>query len=335
MINSYSLENYGPIRNAACHTAGRINLFIGPNRSGKTILLKALYTAIKTIEQNGRGKELRKDHDILFEKLYWTFQVDPLGKLVHNGAKSLKFQMNLGENQHFHYSFGNSTERQVKDVDNTCKPRKMDSIFLPAKEIVSIQDIILGSREVDKVFGFDETYYDLAKSLRKQTVKGRNYPEFSESRRMLETALGGHLEYESKSREWQFKEGNRTFSIMATSEGTKKMSILNTLLGNHYLKKGAIVFIDEPEAALHPHLVSQFMDIIELLTHAGLQFFIATHSYFVIKKLYLIAHQKRMSIPVLSFGQDAGTDYGDMQDGMPENAIIDESVALYREEITL
>lgn len=335
MINSFILENYGPIEKVECHKAGKINLFIGPNRSGKTVLLKALYTAIKTIEQNKRGKELRKENDILFEKLYWTFQLDPLGKLVRNGSRNLKFQMNLGDGQSFEYSFGNATERQVKDVRSTCRPRNIDSIFIPAKEIVSIQDIILNSREIDKAFGFDETYYDLAKSLRKQTVQGRNYREFSDARGILEKALGGHLEYDDKNKEWQFREGNRSFPITATSEGTKKMSILNTLLGNHYLKKGAVVFIDEPEAALHPNLISHFMDIIALLTHAGLQFFIASHSYFVIKKLYLIAHQKKMSIPVLSFSQNAGVDYGDMQDGMPENAIIDESVKLYRDEISL
>ena len=47
-----------------------------------------------------------------------------------------------------------------------------------------------------------------------------------------------------------------------TSEGVKKLSILGTLLGNRYLSKDSIIFIDEPESALHPQLVSVFMDMI-------------------------------------------------------------------------
>lgn len=77
------------------------------------------------------------------------------------------------------------------------------------------------------------------------------------------------------------------------------------------------------------------MDIIQLLTHAGLQFFISSHSYFVIKKLYLLAHQREMSIPVISFESDGNIKYSNLKEEMPDNAIIDESIRLYREEIEL
>lgn len=39
------------------------------------------------------------------------------------------------------------------------------SIFIPAKEVLSLFSVILKSREIDKSFGFDDTYYDLAKAL--------------------------------------------------------------------------------------------------------------------------------------------------------------------------
>ena len=196
-------------------------------------------------------------------------------------------------------------------------------------------DVILKSREIDADFGFDDTYYDLAKSLRIKPTKGRNYPEFSESRAILENTLGGSLIYEELSKEWFFKQGNKLYPVSITSEGIKKMSILDTLLGNHFIKKGSVIFIDEPEAALHPSLISTFMDIIQLLTHAGLQFFISSHSYFVIKKLYLLAHQREMSIPVISFESDGNIKYSNLKEEMPDNAIIDESIRLYREEIEL
>ena len=335
MIKSFNIRDFGPIKEACCQDAGKINLIIGPNGSGKTILLKSLYAAIKTTEQYGRGRDSRRDNEILFDKLYWTFQISQLGKLVRTGTKTAEFSMEKENQQEFSYSFGTSTERQVKIKKNTCKGTNVDSIFIPAKEVLSLLDVVLRSREIEKEFGFDDTYYELAKSLRIRTIQGKNYPEFSRSRTKLEDSLGGKLIYDDKEKDWFFKQGNRIYPISSTSEGIKKMSVLDTLLGNHYLKKGAVVFIDEPEAALHPSLISTFMDIIEILGRAGLQFFISSHSYFVIKKLYLVAHQQNMSIPVISFLADNAIEYSDLKEEMPDNAIIDESIRLYREEVSL
>ena len=41
-----------------------------------------------------------------------------------------------------------------------------------------------------------------------------------------------------------------------------------------------------------------------------------------------------MSIPVLSLGEGTGN-CADLKDGLPENAIIDESIRLYKEEVEL
>ncbi len=334
MITSTKIKGFGPVRDFQWNGTGRINLVIGPNKSGKTYLLKALYSAIKTVEAYRRGKEVRRDAEILFDKLYWTYQPNQLGKLVSTGCKAVEFSMFLDGDHEFSYSFGPSANKQVTVTTNTCQSRPQNSIFLPAKEILSLQQIIIRVRDDYQEFGFDDTYYDLAKALT-PSIRGRNYKEFSVSRAALESAIGGHIEYDAERKEWVFREGNRTIGIAMTSEGVKKLSILDALLGNHYLSKGSIVFIDEPECALHPRLVSQLMDIIAELTKAGLQFFIASHSYFVIKKLYLLAHQKKMSIPVVSFNEDGGWRTSDLCEEMPENAIVEESIRLYTEEINL
>ena len=334
MITSVRIKGFGPVRDFQWGHTGRINLVIGPNKSGKTYLLKTLYSAVKTVEAYKRGKEVRRDAEILFDKLYWTYQPDQLGKLVFSGSKAAEFSMSLDGNQEFAYSFGPSASKQVTVTKNTCRPRQQNSIFLPAKEIISLQQIIIRVRDDFQEFGFDDTYYDLAKALTPST-KGRNYKEFSVSRSALESAIGGHIEYDTERKEWAFREGKRTISITMASEGVKKLSILDALLGNHYLSKDSIIFIDEPECALHPRLVSQLMDIIAELTKAGLQFFIASHSYFVIKKLYLLAHQKKMSIPVVSFDENGDWRASDLREEMPENPIIEESIKLYTEEINL
>ena len=71
------------------------------------------------------------------------------------------------------------------------------------------------------------------------------------------------------------------------------------------------------------------------LAQSGMQFFIATHSYFAIKELYLLAQEHHMSIPVLSLSDTGTPAYDDLRKGMPDNSIIDESVRLYEREVDL
>lgn len=126
--------------------------------------------------------------------------------------------------------------------------------------------------------------------------------------------------------------GNQKFAIGVTAEGVKKIGILDTLLGNRFLTPNSIIFIDEPESALHPKAISDLLDIIVLLAEEGIQFFMASHSYFVVKKLFLIAQEKQMSVPVISKNESDWT-HCDLKDGMPDNPIIDESIRLYQEEM--
>ena len=334
MIKEIHIKAFGPIQEFNYQGVANVNLLIGHNGVGKTFLLKALYSALKTVEQYQRGREPRSIKDILAENLYWSFQPSALGSIVKKGQPMLTFMMASDKGETFSYSFGNSTVSEIKTVENTYKPTEVNSIFIPAKEVVSLQDSILRLYEVDKIFGFDKTYVDLARAMSK-TVQGRNYKEFSEARVELNDALGGKLEYDSSKNAWVFKDvEKRTFDIMLTSEGIKRLSILELLLGNHYLSKDSVVIIDEAEANLHPELVSRFMKVVLLMAKAGVQFFISTHSYFVIKNLYILSQEHQVSIPTWSFDKD-GVTVGDLKHGMPDNAIIRESVNLYRKEISL
>jgi AAA15 family ATPase/GTPase len=326
MIQEIRIENVGPIGRMGCNNLGGINLIIGPNQSGKTFLLKSLYAALKTIELYKRGKEKRSDKEILGEKLYWTFQPESLGDIVQKGASQLLFSMKSSKEEVFSFSFGPATDTKVVNVENTFAPRSSNSIFIPAKEIISIRDIILEMREEAR-FGFEEPYSDLAKSL-KRTSKGRNYAKFSQARQSIDDMIGGRLEYDEKKQDWKFRDKNkRLFDINMASEGVKKVSILEVLLGNHYLDDKSVIIIDELEANLHPSMITRLLQTILMLSEAGVQFFISTHSYFVIKRLYIMAHQKDMDVPVISFDQGVCT-IANLKDEMPKNPIIEESIAL-------
>ncbi|MCF0206809.1 MAG: ATP-binding protein [Bacteroidales bacterium] len=335
MIKSIEMSAYGPIKELKCNNFGRINLLIGPNGIGKTTMLKALYAGVKSVEQVGRGNEPRTIKEILASKLYWTFQSDNIGSLVGKKESKLQFSMRSDKGEELTYSFGPTTTKQIVNLTSTFEHQNSDSIFIPAKEVLSLRSLIEESRS-DKFnsFGFDDTYYDLAKALRPRQ-KGKNYKQFADARTKLNDAINGRIEYDETQKEWVFySKDTGVLPISLTSEGIKKVSILDVLLGNHYLSKQSVIIIDEPESALHPTLVSTFMDIVFSLAQCGIQFFIASHSYFVIKKLYILAHQHKVRIPVISF-DNGMIETTNLAERMPTNSILNESVRLYEEEIEL
>ena len=114
MITTISIENLGPIPQMTADGLGKVNLVIGPNQSGKTFLLKALFAGLKTVEQYKRGKENRTDKEIISDKLYWTFQASELGSIVRKGESSMSFSMVSDKKEELTCSFGPSAKKQAR-----------------------------------------------------------------------------------------------------------------------------------------------------------------------------------------------------------------------------
>jgi hypothetical protein len=353
MIESIYIKNFGPIAFFAWHDLAPINLVIGRHGTGKTFLLKILYCALRALEEK-RGDEPRTHAEILADKLFWTFQPDRIGDLVRKGSEGeLSVSVMLRDLQivqappePLKFSFGNNAERSDVQFESQASRPMASSIFLPAKEVLSLHKVILHSREHDRLFGFDETYVDLAKALRWQPVTpGLNEP-VAGAMAELEARVGGRMESESRlqphgipipQQMWRLKQNGNEFPVGMAAEGARKISTLYALFLNKQLDYYSIIFIDEPESALHPEAISAFLDVIIALIdlfQGKLQFFLASHSYFVVKKLYLIAQEKGTSIPIAMAEDDRWTTT-DLKDAMPSNPIIDESIRLYKEEVEL
>ena len=343
------MENYGPITHVTWDHLGQINLVIGGNGTGKTTILKAIYSAIRALEGFQRGDDDTPLKTLLADKLQNVFQPSKLTDLVTIGAQEdLSFTLGTiprGEQTPHELSYAvpcnPSKSNSFLPFEMKCnltQSRQADSIFLPAKEVLSLHKIILKSRFQDKLFGFDDTYLDLAVALITSSQRGKSHQAFSVACQDLAEIIAGKVAYDDETGRWYFSQGQSRYPIGMTAEGVKKMGILDTLLSNRYLTPNSVVFMDEPEAALHPSAISRLMEIVATLAMVkngkGIQFFMASHSYYVIKKLYLIAQQQQISIPIL---HEAGGQWqqSDLLDGMPSNRIIDESVQLYREEVDL
>lgn len=334
MIKSIDITSFGPIKDFHYDGFGNINLLIGKNGTGKTFFLKALYAALKTVEQYKRGKEPRSQKQLLADSLYWTFQAKALGDLVRKNDTSLLFIMHSDSEEVLSYTFGNSTVSTILSLNCTYRPTDVNHIFIPAKEIVSIQNIILRTYDMYKSFGFDKTYVDLARAMG-YSHEGGAINELAEARDSLASAMGGQMEFDNSRQEWVFREKDRkVIDVNLVSEGIKHLSILDLLLRNHYLSNHSVILIDEAEANLHPGMIGRFMEILMQLAEEGMQIFLSTHSYFVIKNLYVLAHKRKISVPTVSF-EEGKVVASNLLNEMPDNPIIQESIDLYKREIQL
>lgn len=332
MIEQFNIQNSGPISQVEGRQLGKLNLFIGKNGCGKTWLLKMLYVVMRSQEEFGRGQDHRDFHDVLGDKLYWTFQSQHLGDLVRRGkGNRLEVSAGMDDATELIFGFGPDTNKQVKPNHNNLPLRQDNSIFLPPKEVLSLWHVILKSAVQNREFGYDATYADLVLALQNPPQAGRNYDSFAKSRKQLEAMFQGRVLFEDQ--QWLYRQGNSRFSIHSTAEGIKKIAILDTLLGNRFLTPGSVIFIDEPESALHPTAIVELLDILHMLAEQGMQIFMATHSYYVVKKMLLIAHRNQLPIPCF-IANDEGIWKQSclMRDGLPDNDIINESVRLFEQE---
>ncbi|MGE4423685.1 MAG: ATP/GTP-binding protein [Pseudodesulfovibrio sp.] len=331
MISNVRVRNFGPIQKLDWKPSPGINILIGENATGKTFLLKALYATVRSVEEFEKGDDNRSYKQVISDKLWWVFQPSKLADLVSKGSNRLELQATV-DNMRVGFSFSASAEKQVGEVKTPRKRRENNSLFIPAKEVLSFANIIKETRGIHKRFGFDDTYYDLTLALEPETRMGNNYRGFSEAREALKHQIKGKLTFDP-SDGWLFKEGNTTHPIKLAAEGIKKVCILDRLLGNRMLSPDSFIFFDEPDALLHPNAVATLMDVIKTLANVGIQIFIATHSYAVLKKSHIYALRKQtIPISVVSLS-DKGPSIHDLRDGMPDNPIIDSSIRLYEEEM--
>lgn len=348
VLSDFSVENLGPIPKFSAQKLGMINLILGENSCGKTFLMKMLYSACKAMETYKKGKNIAPLAEVVETKLYWTFQSDPLTNIISKKLKKadrvMSFSCTTTSGESLEVQM--SAEGRIKVSDHpqaygrAIDGKKINSVFLPAKEVLTSHPIIVASRDDDAQFGFDDTYYDLAKILLRPSTKGKSYANMAKARSLINGIFDAKAVYDGENKKWFIQKGNDQFDVSEASEGIKKLSILDILLGNKYIGPGSIIFIDEPESALHPAAISQFMDAVFQMSKDGIQFFMATHSYFVVKKLENIARKNKMDIPVFSYQTQSNSQSptpawvtGNMKEGLPDNPIMRESVALYKEDL--
>jgi ABC-type transport system involved in cytochrome c biogenesis ATPase subunit len=336
--------DFGPFSTFVWDEMAKINVIVGENDTGKSHLLRLMYALARGVEDFTS----RLDSDrptwakALAEKLVWTFEPEggKLGQLVRRFEREpagLTVSATLC-NEEYSFSFGpeaSSDPIDFGDVLSEILPQpNLHALFLPPKEVLTSLNAITLVRE-RRMFGFDDTYVDLARALRLEPpVQGILPDELQSLLDNLDKLLDGRIVTDQGR--FFFVRGAEKFGMSQTAEGIKKIGILARLIQNGELRRNSILFLDEPEVNLHPKAARKLVRMLFDLSRAGVQIFVATHSYFVLKELEILAREQKEPVMLCSLARGASgveADFADLQTGLPETAIGREALAQYDEDV--
>lgn len=139
------------------------------------------------------------------------------------------------------------------------------------------------TQERERLSGVPGYFYDLASALTEKYTGDMAFPELHQEL-TDENMLGGKITI-SETGELSFRENGRNFSLSVTAMGVINLGILALLVERKILDKGAFLFIDEPEAHLHPSWQVVMTECLFKLAKGGVKVVIATHSADILKWL--------------------------------------------------
>ena len=146
-----------------------------------------------------------------------------------------------------------------------------------------------GRRGRWRLTGVPGYFYDLARALKFEYTGDMAFPDVYE-RLTGSNVIGGKIAI-SETGDLSFHENGRNFSLPVTAMGIANIGILALLIERKVLDEGSFLFIDEPEAHLHPAWQVIMAENLFELSRQGVNVVVATHSADILK--WLEVHVKK------------------------------------------
>ena len=279
-ITRIGLERFTAFEALDFRPSPGINVLVGANGTGKTHLMKVAYAACDVSKT-----------DIGFaEKIVRVFMPSggAIGRLVKRRGESSHCGVHIHRgDRRFRASFSNhATLTDSATVKGTQRWRTapVESVYVPVKEMLANAP---GFRSLyaQRDIHFEEIYADILDRAYRPALRG---PAPSKRKRLLtilQKAIDGKVHAKKEEFFLRNKQGNLEFSLLA--EGMRKLGLLWRLIQNGTLLEGSVLFWDEPETNLNPKLFGSVIGILLELRRMGVQIFIATHDYAILKELDL------------------------------------------------
>lgn len=264
------LRHIGKLKKIATNSDNLRNQFIG----------NGFVDALKENFQVSSIKELKNYHSD--DNSSVSFDFGTLGKIE-------KIKESLS------YSLINGSMDELENLSNVVYLES--PVYWKLMEpLVSVKDnkLALSRSRLNKVeylTGVPKHFYDLV-DLLKNKIKTSEKFEFEQS--AIKKAIGGEIKISNLGELYFLEEGNTNMiSLHITALGIVNLGIIALLLEKEILSKGSYLFIDEPEAHLHPSWQKILIETLFELSKKGINIVIATHSIDMIKCIENIMEKEK------------------------------------------
>ena len=255
-----------------------LNAFLGTNGTGKTHLMKVAYAACDSTRPGVRFPD----------KLARVFlpSNSGIGRLVKRRRGRSNALAEVGcQGMPIRTSFSNL----VKSPESVQERRRIrdapvSSVYIPVKEMLANAPgfrSLYSSRSIH----FEEIYADILDRAFLPPLLGAPDTVRRGLLRKLRNVLEGNVTAKNEEFFLRSRQGILEFTLLA--EGLRKLGLLWLLIQNGTLLRGSVLFWDEPETNLNPRLFGPVVEILLELQRQGVQIFIATHDYLILKQLDL------------------------------------------------
>lgn len=346
-IKKLRLENFMLFNNLDLPLSGGINVLCGDNSTGKTALLKTMYTilcAFAAIQPDATKEETELAFAKKFQGVFRPDQ-NSIGRLASRkqGRNKTCIEVETTDGEKITIRFGTQSSKRAevkmpfKSEQNDKK--KFQPIYFPPKEIISATENFSALYEAYHI-AFEETYYDLARLLDRPLKKGANTAQQNQVLEKFEEIMSGKVVQRDK-KFYLSIQGAGEFEMGLVSEGYRKLATILYLISSGSLDKNSVLFWDEPETNMNPRMIRPIAEAIIELAKMGVQVFIATHDYFMLQafnlaSMYVAANPAKVSIQFVSLYKDDNgqivADCAKHVNQLKKNLIMEEFDELYDRE---
>ena len=290
-VTQINFENFLAFKKLKTEFSPYINVIVGANGTGKTLLLKSIFHHIKSATLFNSEVELaseshqRKIADNLIETIAPRCSIQDLK--YRNSFEDAFVEVLLEGGNKLRTSISQSKDIQTE----ISSPLDSDevAIFIPSGEFHHFLPFVNGSSIVERMYP-DQTYREISKFLLPSNL---NFKRLHEPVRTMcssvEDILGGKF-YIAHDGSLVFSENyarnNRNdLSVQITADGLCKLGILSLIVQSDQLKfdRSGPILWDLPESNLNPSNIRTIVEILLELARCGMQIIVSTHSYVCMK----------------------------------------------------
>ena len=278
--------------------SSNINIISGENSTGKSTLLKLMYSILKPISlPNAAAMTQEQMETAIVEKMQGNFRPDEgkIGRLVSRkqGSNRTDVELGLEKAGKVAIGFGNRQEKHAEIAASVDNFQRFDPVYMPPKEMISSTEHFQSLYENYHI-DFEEMYYDLTKLLDRPLKKGANTSEQNKVLASFEKIIDGKIIQKDKKFYLKMK-GAGEFEMGLVSEGYRKLATIIYLITSGSLDKNSVLFWDEPETNMNPRMIRYIVEAAAELAKMGVQVFITTHDYFVQQCFNLISAYRKIN----------------------------------------